>query len=183
MSINRRTAIRHLAVLSAGATLLPACFQQQSGQGISFNHFKITDGQRQLLETLTATLIPTTDTPGAKEVSADRFVWKMLDDCATDADRTKFLNGLQQFDAAAKTSGGRSFVKLDPAGREALLSAIEAKKTPGDELGFFYSTTKRLTILAYSSSQYFLTKVQVYELVPGRWHGCVPVKTKAGKVS
>ena len=93
-------------------------------------------------------------------------------------DRTKFFKGMQQFDAAAKTSKGGSFVRLEPAGRESLLSAIEAKKIPDADLNFFYSTTKRLTILAYSSSQYFLTKVQVYQLVPGRWHGCVPVKQK-----
>jgi len=64
-----------------------------------------------------------------------------------------------------------------------LLSAIEAKKLPDEELNFFYTTTKRLTILAYSSSQYFLTKVQVYELVPGRWSGCVPVKMQSRKAS
>ena len=183
MSINRRTAIRQLALISAGAALLPACFHEQTGKPIPLNHFKVSEDQQQLLETLTATLIPTTDTPGAKEVSADRFIWKMLDDCATADDRSKFLNGLQQFDTAAKTSGGKSFVRLDPAGRESLLAAIEAKKLPDEELNFFYSTTKRLTILAYSSSQYFLTKVQVYELVPGRWHGCVPVKTQSKQAS
>ena len=107
----------------------------------------------------------------------------MLDDCATADDRSKFLNGLHQFDTAAKTRGGKSFAQLDPAGREALLLAIETKKIPDEELDFFYSTAKRLTILAYSSSQYFLTKVQVYELVPGRWHGCVPVGTQGRKAS
>ncbi|HEY4335382.1 MAG TPA: gluconate 2-dehydrogenase subunit 3 family protein [Puia sp.] len=183
MSINRRTAIRQLAFISAGAALLPSCFHEQTDEGVSFNHFKVNDDEQQLLEKLTATLIPTSDTPGAKEVSADRFVWKMLDDCATADDRSKFLNGLQQFDAAAKARGGKSFVKLEPAGREALLSAIEAKKLPDEELNFFYTTTKRLTILAYSSSQYFLTKVQVYELVPGRWSGCVPVKMQSRKAS
>jgi len=183
VSINRRTAIRQLALISVGTALLPSCLHEPSGKDISFNHFKVTSDQQQLLGTLTATLIPTTDTPGARELSADRFVWKMLDDCATADDRAKFLKGLEQFDSAAKTSGGRSFVGLDPAGRETLLAAIEAKKTPGEELNFFYSTTKRLTVLAYSSSQYFLTKVQVYELVPGRWHGCVPVKTQSRQAS
>jgi hypothetical protein len=51
------------------------------------------------------------------------------------------------------------------------------------DVNFFYATVKRLTILAYSSSQYFLTKVQVYELVPGRWQGCIPVKTPTRKAS
>jgi hypothetical protein len=183
VSINRRTAIRQLAIISTGAALLPSCFHEHSGEGLSFTHFKVSEEQQQLLETLAATLIPTTDTPGAKEISADRFVWKMLDDCATSTDRSKFFNGLQQFDAAAKASQNTSFIKLDPAGREALLAAIEAKKLADEELVFFYSTTKRLTILAYSSSQYFLTKVQVYELVPGRWHGCSPVKTHDNKAS
>jgi hypothetical protein len=183
VSINRRTAIRHLALVSAGAALLPSCFHEQTGKGLSLSHFKVDGDQQRLLEELTATLIPTTDTPGAKEVSADLFVWKMLDDCATANDRSKFMKGMQQFDAAARTAGGGSFARLDPAGREALLSAIEAKKMSDADLDFFYSTTKKLTILAYSSSQYFLTKVQVYELVPGRWHGCVPVKNQSRQAS
>ncbi|HEV2478171.1 MAG TPA: hypothetical protein VGS79_00845, partial [Puia sp.] len=57
-----------------------------------------------------------------------------------------------------------------------LLTALETKKFPDQDLIFFYTTTKKLTIQAYTSSQYYLTKIQVYELVPGRWHGCVPVK-------
>jgi hypothetical protein len=39
----------------------------------------------------------------------------------------------------------------------------------------FFNTTKGLTIQSYIASEYFLTKVQVYELIPGRYHGCVPV--------
>jgi hypothetical protein len=64
-----------------------------------------------------------------------------------------------------------------------LLQAIDGGKTPGDELNFFYSTTKKQTILAYTSSSWFLTKVQVYELVPGRFHGCVPVQPQQKSAS
>lgn len=183
MSINRRTAIRRLALISAGAALLPSCFHEQTGDKIPLRNLRIDDDQQQLLEVLTVTLIPTTDTPGAKEVSAHRFVWKMLDDCATADDRTKFLKGMGQFDAAARSAGGKPFARLEPPQRESLLRAIESKKMQDADLDFFYSTTKKLTILAYTSSQYFLTKVQVYELVPGRWHGCVPVKAPAGKAA
>ena len=139
-------------------------------------NFTVDGDQQQLLEELTSTLIPTTDTPGAKEVSAHLFVWKMIDDCSTAPDRAKFLKGMGVFDAAAKAASGTSFARCAPAGRESFLTAIEAGKLADPDLNFFYSTTKKLTILAYSSSQYFLTKVQVYELVPSRWHGCVPVK-------
>ena len=33
-----------------------------------------------------------------------------------------------------------------------------------------------MTLQAFTGSQYYLTKVRVYEMAPGRFHGCVPVK-------
>lgn len=183
MRINRRTAIQQLALLSAGAALLPSCFHEHTGKGTPLRNFSVNGDQEQLLEALTATLIPTTDTPGAKDLSAHLFVLKMLDDCSSAEDRAKFLRGMHAFDSAAKTASGRSFVDSETAQRESLLTAIEAGKIPEADLNFFYSTTKKLTILAYSSSQYFLTKVQVYELVPGRWHGCVPAKAQLKSAS
>jgi gluconate 2-dehydrogenase subunit 3-like protein len=173
MSISRRTAIRQLTILSAGAALLPSCLHPHARPSASLKNFTITGDQEKLLEELTATLIPTDTTPGARDVSAHLFVLKMVDDCSPKTDQEKFMKGLASFDEAFRPVSGRTFAEASPAEREVLLTSIESKKIPGEELNFFYSTTKRLTIQAYTSSQFFLTKVQVYELVPGRWHGCV----------
>jgi hypothetical protein len=178
MTINRRTAIRQLAIISAGAALLPSCLHPHAKPSLALKNFTVTGDQEKSLEELTATLIPTDTTPGARDVSAHLFALRMVDDCSPKADREKFVKGLASFDEASRTASGKSFAEASPAQREALLSAIEIKKLPGEELNFFYSTTKKLTILAYSSSQFFLTKVQVYELVPGRFHGCVPAQLK-----
>jgi hypothetical protein len=171
--------MKRLALLSTGALLLPSCMEDHSKAPILLHNYKIDDQQEQLLETLTATIIPSDATPGAKEVSAHLFTLKMLDDCYSKEDRDKYLKGMQQFDAAARNSSGKGFVKSSPAQRETLLASIENKTLTDIDLNFFYSTTKRMTILAYSSSQYYLTKVQVYELVPSRWHGCFPVTKKS----
>lgn len=146
MTINRRNAIRQLTFLAAGAAPLPSCMGGHEKPDLVLNNFTVDDARRQTLDLLTATLIPTTDTPGARET-------------------------------------GASFAEATAPQRDAILTSIGDKKIPGDELNFFYSTTRRLTILAYSSSPYYLTKVQVYELVPGRWHGCVPVTTSRKSVS
>ncbi|HEY4285649.1 MAG TPA: gluconate 2-dehydrogenase subunit 3 family protein [Puia sp.] len=183
MSISRRTAIRQLAILSAGAALLPSCLHPHAKPSVSLKNFAVTGDQEKLLEELTATLIPTDSTPGARDVSAHLFVLRMMDDCSPKADQEKFMKGLADFDEACQAASGKSFAEASPAQREALLSAIESKKQPGEDLNFFYSTAKRLTIQAYSSSQFFLTKVQVYELVPGRFHGCVPVNAQLKKAS
>jgi hypothetical protein len=171
--------MKQLALLSTGALLLPSCMGDHSSTPILLHNYKLDDHQEQLVETLTATIIPSGATPGAREVSAHLFTLKMLDDCYTKEDRDKYLKGMQLFDAAASAGSGHSFVKSSPAQRERLLASIEGKKLTDKDLNFFYSTTKRMTILAYSSSQYYLTKIQVYELVPGRWHGCFPVTKKS----
>ncbi|HTI10164.1 MAG TPA: gluconate 2-dehydrogenase subunit 3 family protein [Puia sp.] len=175
MSISRRTAIRQLAIVSAGAAFLPSCLHPHAKPSVSLKYFTVTGDQEKLLEELTATLIPTDSTPGARDVSAHLFTLRMVDDCSPKTDQEKFMKGLTAFDEASKTASGKLFAEASPAQREALLLAIESKKLPGEELNFFYSTAKKLTVLAYSSSQFFLTKVKVYELVPGRFHGCVPV--------
>lgn len=171
--------MKQLALLSAGALLLPSCMEDHSKAAILLHNYKIDNDQEQLLEALTATIIPDGATPGASAVSAHLFALKMLDDCYSKEDRSTYLKGMRQFETAAHTNSGHSFVKSSLAQREALLASIEDKKLTDKDLNFFYSTTKRLTILAYSSSQYYLTKVQVYELVPGRWHGCFPVTKKS----
>lgn len=183
MPVTRRNVLKRLVLVSAGAALLPSCLRDHSKAAILLQHFKIDDDQEKLLEELTATLIPSGATPGAREVSAHLFVLKMLDDCSSKADRDQYLRGLQQFDKAARQTAGTSFAKASPEQRATLLASLEAKKPSDADLNFFYATTRRLTIQAYMSSSYFLTRVQVYELVPGRWHGCVPVKPQLNPAS
>lgn len=183
MPVSRRTALKRLVLVSAGAALLPACFHDRTKPGTVTKNFQLTGDQEQQLEALAATIIPSGATPGAREVSAHRFVLRMLDDCFSKDDRDKYLRGLGQLDNASRQLAGASFLKADPAQRATLLTALETKKGPGDDLTFFYTTTKKLTIQAYMSSQYYLTKVHVYELVPGRWHGCVPIKPQTNTAS
>jgi len=176
MLVNRRSVLKRLALVSAGAVLLPACFHNPAKPAILTRNFQLSGDQEEQLETLSSAIIPSGTTPGAKEVSAHRFVLRMLDDCFSKDDRDKYLRGLGQLDKASQQTAGVSFLEADPAQRATLLTALETKKLPDQDLDFFYAATKRLTIQAYMSSQYYLTKIQVYELVPGRWHGCVPVK-------
>src|ERR1700761_4722006 len=147
MLVSRRNAIKRLVIVSAGATLLPACLHDHAKPAFPTKNFQLTADQQQQLEELCAAIIPSGTTPGAREVSAHLFVLKMLDDCFSKDDRDKFLRGLQQLNNA------------DAAKRAALLTAFEAKTIADKDMSFFLATTKKLTIQAYTSSQYYLTKV------------------------
>src|ERR1700733_6988315 len=175
MPVNRRTAIRQFLFVSAGVALLPACLHEEPKSSVLLKHMKISAEQEKLLAELAEPLIPAGATRGAPAVSAHLFVLKMLDDCYSREQQQRFFSGLQQFEDASRAASGNRFGKAGPAERAALLQSIENKKASGDELNYCYGEMKRLTIQAYTTSQFFLTKVHVYELVPGRWHGCVPV--------
>ena len=177
--MNRRTVIKNFLVFSAGAALIPSCMHEESKSSILLKNIKIDGDQEKMMAELAETIIPKTNTPGAKDLSSHLFVLMMVDDCYTKADQEKFMNGMEQFEAFAKKNYGNPFLKCTPAQKTELLKKLEDKKDVTDEITAFYSTTKRLTIQSFTSSKYFLTNVQVYEMIPGRFHGCVPVKNNS----
>ncbi len=181
--VNRRVAIRQLFCISAGALILPACMEDKTKSAILLKNFSIDPEQEKLLEELMETILPKTSTPGAKDIYAHLFALKMLDDCYKKEDHKKFVKGMEQFAKKARNELNTSFIEATPSQRHTLLKKIEAQNDSADELTYFYSTAKKLTIQAYTTSQYYLTKVHVYEMAPGRYHGCVPVKALSSKPS
>jgi hypothetical protein len=135
----------------------------------------LTAGQEALLAEIVETIIPATDTPGAKELGVHQFVQKMLADCFEKKVQEGFTAGLNQVEETAKKNGASSFIALDQAGRTGLLQGLEAGGGQGKE---FYGLVKGLTIRGYLNSEYVMTNLTGYEMIPGRYHGCVPVAAK-----
>jgi hypothetical protein len=177
MSIDRRTAIRNFLMISAGVVFVPSCLQEKGKASIVLKNIDVDANDEKLLAEVCETFIPKTDTPGAKDISAHLFVLKMLDDCTAKADQQKILKGLRGIDKMADKKFNTSFVKCTPEQRQELFKSIESKQGTSDDVDQFYKSVKKLTIQAYTTSKYYLTNVHIYELVPARFHGCVPVGT------
>ncbi len=192
--MDRRTVIKNLALVIGGATLLPSCLKG-SGNYIPLKHLNITADQEKMIGDICETIIPKTDVPGAKELSLHVFVLKMLDDCYKRKDQQAIMKGMDEFDAMVQKKYNRPFSDLDVKEREAVLTGIENSRQPkaGDHkqpvrrlrpqqdmqappLDAFYWAMKQQTIFAYTTSQFFMTKEIVYELVPGRYRVHFPVK-------
>jgi hypothetical protein len=176
MSINRRSAIKHFLFVSAGIAIIPSCLQDKKKPVVELKNFMISTDQESLLEELSESIIPKTTSPGAKDISAHRFVLKMMDDCRSKEDQEKFLAGLSAFEKRADKISGKSFINQSLDERKTVLQEMEKNKDSKEDIIGFYKNVKRLTIQAYMSAEFFLTQVQVYELVPSRYHGCVSVK-------
>ena len=183
MAVNRRYAIKQLLFVATGLAILPSCLQNTTRTSMTLKELKLDGDMEKTLAELVDTIIPPTSTPGAKEVGAHLFTILMLDDCYKKEEQERWVNGFKAFEELSKKRNGDSFLNSSQTKREGLVASLEANKDDKDDLNYFYRTTKRLTIQAYTSSKYFLTNVNVYELVPGRYKGCVPYKPQPKKLS
>ncbi|MBG9376171.1 gluconate 2-dehydrogenase subunit 3 family protein [Panacibacter sp. DH6] len=176
--MNRRNAFKQILLVTAGAALIPSCMDDKNKSAVILKNFSISAEQEALLAELAETIIPKTDTPGARDISAHLFLLKMMDDCNSREKQNEFVKGMEAFETLADKQTGKKFANATLAERVQLLTLLEAqqKDQKSGDAASFYATVKRYTIQAYTSSQFFLTKVKVYELIPGRFHGCVPVK-------
>ncbi|MBS1531574.1 MAG: gluconate 2-dehydrogenase subunit 3 family protein [Bacteroidetes bacterium] len=182
--MDRRTALKNLALVIGSTALLPRCTSHSSVA--HFNSFDVTYDQQSLVLDMAETIIPKTATPGATDLGLDKFIWLMLDDCTKTDDQKAFFKGMGEFSDLVKKTYNKDFADCTKQEKMALLSTFEKK--PGDkkdakpannyskELNGFFGTVKGLTVFGYTESQYFMTKEIVYELVPGRYNAMYPVK-------
>ena len=186
--MDRRTALKNLALVVAGTALLPAC--TQSNPIVHYTHFDLHLDQQKLITDMAETIIPKTNTPGATDLGLDKFVIMMVDDCAKKEDRDVFFAGMTKFNDLIQKTHNKSFADCSAIVRQQILSTLDnadknkpkatnadkdKKKTPPDELMVFFNTVKSLTVFGYTQSQFFMTKEVVYELVPGHYTPYVPV--------
>lgn len=184
MSINRRTALKQFLWIAGGVVLIPSCMQKESSNtSIKLSNLSINGNDEQLLAELAETILPKTDTPGAKDLYLHQFIMKMVDDLHGKEDQEQFTKGLKAFDKWAQDKFNGSFASLTPQQKTELLQQIENKQGVPEEVASFYKTVKGLSIQGFLTSKYYLTNVQVYELVPGRFKGCVPVKGPDHKIN
>lgn len=177
MTITRRAALRNCFIITIGSALIPSCRQDKTTSGIVYKNLKIDGKQEALISELCETIIPKTDTPGAKDTYTHLFVLKMLDDMFTTEEQDQFIKGLREFDKLSEKKFDKSFTEASVPQKEELVAAVINKdsKEASEAIAMFINTTKKLTVQGYMTSKYYLTNVRVYKLVPGRYYGCIPV--------
>lgn len=173
--MQRRTSLKNLLIIAGGTLLLPSCVLEDTTASIPLDHLQLTAKGEELLAEIAETLIPKTDTPGAKELGIHQFVAVMVDDCYDKETQAQFMIGLKEIDMLSDQHFSKLFTALTSLQREELLYKIENNEI-GENVLPFYNLTKRLTIQGYVKSEYVMSNLLVYQLVPGRYHGSFPVK-------
>jgi gluconate 2-dehydrogenase gamma chain len=139
--------------------------------------------QEQLVAAIADVILPSTDTPGARDAGVSQFIDRMLADYHTADARKQFVDGLARLDARARAAHGQPFTSCTAAQQFALVDALDAQlfgaSTGGpardadhDPRGF-YGVLKELTIAGYYTSEIGATKeLRVNPM--GNWRANVP---------
>lgn len=182
--MDRREALRKTALLMGAAVSATAFAGIMQGckatPELTYVPSFFTEDQARLVSELAQTIIPKTDTPGAKEAGVPGFIDRILKECYKKEDQDKFLNGLAEFEAAAKAAHGDSFIYLSPEKQLAFVkaqneAAVTAVRADASQPRPFILSAKELTLLGFFTSEPGATQVLQYEAVPGSYKGCIPL--------
>jgi hypothetical protein len=184
--MNRRDALTRVGLLLGGTIIGAEAFlsgctntpaKNVGGGGTNFSNDDIA-----FLDEVAETILPKTDTPGAKEAKVGDFMGRMVKDCYTEADQKVFIDGMQKLDAACKAKNGKSFMESTPEQRHDLLVDLDKEqkeymgKKKKDDPSHYFRMMKELTLWGYFTSEPGATKALRYVAVPGKYEGCVDYK-------
>ncbi|WP_210513568.1 gluconate 2-dehydrogenase subunit 3 family protein [Hymenobacter terricola] len=193
--MNRRDALARVAIIMGG-TVIGADFFLSSCSSPGKKDEKaaanppvvkkekpfLNANQVSFLDEVGETILPATQTPGAKAAQVGSFMAVMVRDCYAPADQKIFLNGLTRLDQDCQKKNGKSFLACDPAQRTAFLTALDAEQKAftqnkqKDDPAHYFRMMKELTLLGFFTSEVGATKALRYLPVPGRYDGNVPYK-------
>ena len=171
--MERRTAIKSIAISLGSLVSLPAWASGWSASNIGKNALLSIDNEALLAE-LVDTIIPTTDTLGAKGLGVHQFIQKMLTDCYEKKAQDNFEKNMADIDPLSIKTFGKPFIEGDAAQRLSILQLLS--QSTDKDIKDFYRTLRGMTIQGYTNSEYYMTKFTDYKMAPARFYGCVPVK-------
>jgi hypothetical protein len=200
--INRREAVLRVTALVSGVALvggcalLTGCRQENAAApstGAENTETPFTAEDVAFLDEVAETILPETNTPGAKAAKTGAFMALMVTDSFSPSDRKVFRDGMRKLDDAARNAHGVSFMAATPQQRLAVLEVIdrlcarpsnlfslETIRTAEALLAgqcnepHYFLMIKELALLGYFTSEIGCKQAQRYVEVPGRFDPCVP---------
>lgn len=182
--MNRREALNQVALLLGGTIVggtvfLEGCKTADKKMAVGL---PLTKEQIAFLDEVAETIIPKTDTPGAKDAQVGQFMQTMVTDCYEEKDQNIFLDGITKIDAASDKKFQKDFMTITSDQRKELLTEIDkeakdyVKAKKKEDPNHYFSLMKQLTLLGFFSSEPGATKALRYIAIPGKYEGCIPYK-------
>ena len=169
--MQRRNLLKTITLGFGGIVTMPSWANSWNQNSFQNLHFSPSDDA--LLAEIVETILPETNTPGAKSLGVHKLIQKLVTDCQGKEAENKLIANLSKMESLSKATQNGSFANLPKNRKLAFFKSLE--NSDDTEMKAFYSQMKRMTIDGYMKSEYVMTNITKYEYAPARWSGCVKV--------
>jgi hypothetical protein len=145
-----------------------------------------SDADIRLLDEVTETILPRTDTPGAKDAGVGAFIARYSAARYEPAHIAILKEGIKKLDSQMRALHEVAFVDASDAQRKSLLVTIDSEakryvRTTSDAKPapppHYFTLLKQLTLYGFFTSEAGATRVARYRPIPGKYKGCIPYKS------
>ena len=180
--MDRRHVLRLLGALAAATGLSPRQLSALGAPGARRRPRTtfFTPLERATIEAIAEAIMPRTDTPGATDARLADYIELIVSEWYRPPDRGRFMRGVSDVDVRARTRGNRSFAAADTTDQATILSELEAegraqrvRDTQGPAP--FFHRIRGLVLHGYYTSEVGMTEELLWQVIPGRYEGCVDV--------
>jgi len=177
--LNRRALLAGAVFLLGGAAALTRFTRLRDGESAA-DGSAFTTERYALLEQISETMVPETDTPGAIGVGVPAFIRDMLERWGSRESRTEFSEVLDAIEQHAWSKFGMGFLEMPLERRLEVLKEFDAARIAAHDRA--YRKFKWLVLIGYYQSEVGATRELRFELVPGAWRACLPL-SEVGRAS
>jgi hypothetical protein len=169
-----------LIAAATGCAFIAGCRRPAPSTGSLF-----TPDDVAVFDEVAETILPRTDTPGAKDAQVGAFIARYSQGCYTPEQLAILKAGLGALNAEMTKRFGVDFLRATPAQRTKALIDIDREahayaRAPGHEADgkapHWFTLMKQLTLFGFFTSELGATKVARYRPVPGKYKGVVDYK-------
>lgn len=140
---------------------------------------------KDLIAEIAETIIPATDTPGAKRAKVEDYIIKAILEHENSRTQNTFLTGLRDLQDYTKKKYYKTFQNCSTPEKNAVLGYFEHKETSSEFMhkleiklfgGSFFSKIRELTVYGFCTSKIGATEALAYDPVPVYYLACIPLK-------
>lgn len=171
--MKRREALHQLFILTAGTALLPGCVARDTIFDAS-RHLLVIEGKAaEFVEQLAGIILPVGDLQFATPESLVQFISTMMNDCHSPEQIEQFGLGYKEYKSYLSKTFTNSIDGLSYDEEQQLFAAIEDREVMTENAKFFFGKLKQLAQIHFTTSSKYLQEYNAYEMIPGRFNGCV----------
>ncbi len=197
--MHRREALRRTALImgtALSATTIAGVMQGcKADPELAWTPSFLEDTQAKFVSVMSDTIIPKTDTPGAREAGVPKFIEDMVSLVFNEKQQDEFITGLDACRQWCQATYNDQFIYLS---KERQLEAVQSLDMAAKAMRFgsdeekpqeetllkaadFFWEMKQLTLTGFFTSEVGATQVLQYKAIPVDYHGCISLEEAGGK--